>query len=246
MDFALLEPRTALARLAWRVFPGFCVLCRQRSRVPIDLCAECLDALPWTRRVCRRCALPLDAAPGDICAACIAAPPLHTRTVAPLRYRAEIVDLVHALKFDGDPVSGRVLATLLAAALRGAYADGGLPDLVVPVPLSARRLLARGQNQAGVLARRVADTFELAVDWDSCRRIRHTPPQTGRSRRERLTNLSRAFVCDADHSGRTIALVDDVMTTGATVRATTRCLLRAGAAEVHVWVAARTDRLSIR
>jgi ComF family protein len=246
MDAALLEPRTRLGRLAWRLLPGFCVLCRQRSHLPLDLCAECLAALPWAGRVCVQCALPLAGAPGDRCARCVARAPPWTRAVATLRYRGAAADLVRSLKFDGNAVSGRVLGTLIGAAVRDAYADRALPDIVVPVPLSLRRLLVRGQNQAGVLARHAARLLDLPVDWAGCRRVRHTAPQSGRSRRDRLRNPTGAFACATGYAGRIVAVVDDVMTTGATLGAVARCLRRSGAAEVHVWVGARTDPPTFR
>lgn len=246
MDAALLQPHSRLERWLWRLSPGFCIRCRQHGNLPIDLCEVCLRDLPWAVRACVRCALPLDDTPGEVCAACSARPPPWVRTVAPLRYRGAAIDLVHALKFDGDPVSARVLATFMTAAIGGAYRVQSLPEVVVPVPLSLRRLMLRGQNQAAVLARRVARPLRLPVDYDVCRRVRHTAPQTGRSRRERLTNLRGAFACEPCVEGKTVALVDDVVTTGATVRAVTRVLLDAGATAVHVWAAARTDRPGFR
>jgi len=149
---------------------------------------------------------------------------------------------VQALKFGHSRVHGRVLGTLLTSAVRRAYTGHPLPTLVVPVPLSTRRLLVRGQNQAGVLARHLSAETGLPVDWDRCCRIRHTAPQTGRSRRERLKNLAGAFAFEGSLAGETVALIDDVMTTGATARAVARCLLRHGAAAVHIWTAARTAR----
>jgi len=169
-----------------------------------------------------------------------------TRAVAALRYRGAATDLVRSLKFDGNAVSGRVLGTLIGAAVRDAYSERALPDLVVPVPLSLRRLLARGQNQAAVLARHAARLLGVPVDWEGCRRVRHTPPQSGRNRRDRLRNPTGAFACGTDYAGRIVAVVDDVMTTGATVGAVARCLRTSGAAEVHVWVAARTDAPTLR
>jgi ComF family protein len=246
MDAALLRPRSRLARWLWRLAPGFCIRCRQHGDLAIDLCEVCLRDLPWTVRACTRCALPLDDAPAEVCAACAARPPPWTRTIAPLRYRGAAIDLVRSLKFDGDPVSGRVLATLMKAAIDAAYDADARPQVVIPVPLSLRRLLLRGQNQAAVLARRVARPLRLPVDYDACRRVRHTAPQTGRSRRERRANLRGAFECTRRIEGQTVALVDDVVTTGATVRAVTRALLDAGAASVHVWAAARTDRPGFR
>jgi ComF family protein len=162
--------------------------------------------------------------------------------VAPLLYVDVVTDLVHALKFRGSRTHGRVLATILAASVERTYEASPPPSAIVPVPLSTRRLLARGQNQAAVIARRVGGELGIAVDYDSLRRIRHTAPQTGMTRRERLRNLAGAFDYRGALDGATVAIVDDVVTTGATVRAVARCLERHGAGDVHVWAVARTDR----
>ena len=113
----------------------------------------------------------------------------------------------------------------------------------MPVPLSRERLFRRGHNQAALLARWVGSTLDIAIDYGCCRRLRHTPPQTGLSRSARLRNLSGAFDVTRSFSNMSIALVDDVMTTGSTVTALTQTLLAAGAVDVHVWAAARTPQI---
>jgi len=190
----------------------------------------------------RSCATPLANADSLRCAACDARPPPFSRTIAPLLYDDVVAGLVHAHKFRGSTIHGRVIATLLAARVRAAYASTPLPSAIVPVPLSMRRLLRRGQNQAAAIARRVGATLGIPVDYDGLRRIRHTAPQSGMTRAQRLRNLAGAFAFHGTLDGTTVAVVDDVVTTGATVRAVARCLGRAGAGDVHVWAVARTDR----
>ena len=144
--------------------------------------------------------------------------------------------MVHRLKFRGSRIDARVLGGLLASAVAAAYAAQPMPDVIVPVPLSRRRLMRRGHNQAALLAQWLGATFEPTA----CERVRDTPPQAGLSRTLRLRNLTDAFATRRRFDDQCVAVVDDVMTTGTTVASLTRTLLAAGAKEVHVWVAART------
>lgn len=144
--------------------------------------------------------------------------------------------MVHRLKFRGSRIDARVLGGLLASAVARAYSDRPMPDVIVPVPLSRRRLLRRGHNQAVLLAQWLNVPFEPMM----CERIRDTPPQAGLSRTLRLRNLTDAFTTSGRFDDRCVAVVDDVMTTGTTVASLARTLLAAGAKEVHVWTAART------
>lgn len=232
--------RTRLDGLLWYLVPGICVLCNERSGVAMDLCPYCRDALPWLVHACPHCALPLRDVDAPRCAACAARPPPFVRTVAALRYAEPIARMVQRVKFGGNRVDARVLGSLLAERVASAYRDSAKPDVIVPVPLSRLRLLRRGHNQAALFARWVGRGSALHVDYDLCERTRHTRAQTGLSRSARLRNLTGAFTVRRRVADRTVAILDDVMTTGATVTALTRALLRAGACAVHVWVVART------
>ena len=115
-----------------------------------------------------------------------------------------------------------------------------IPDLLIPVPLHPQRLRERGFNQSLELARVVARHYGLTLDWRSCRRVRSTPAQSGLSEKARWRNLRDAFQITCEMSGRHLMLMDDVITTGATLSALSQALLRAGAARVDVWALART------
>ncbi len=240
MQWHAFTPRRGWERLGFSLFPGICVLCASSSDLPMDLCRACAADLPWNQRACPRCAVPIVASHMSMCGACLGRAPPQTRAIAALRYERDVPDMVTALKFGRSLVHGRILARLMTVALRDAYAGSALPDLLMPVPLSTRRLILRGHNQAGVLARRLGCELGMAVDYDTCRRVRHTQPQAGQSRAGRLRNLRGAFALVGPVPASTIAIVDAVMTTGTTVRTIARLLLGAGAAEVHVWAAART------
>jgi len=172
----------------------------------------------------------------------MAEPPPFERAVCALDYGFPWQSLITRFKFDGAVDLARPLAERLAAAVRGAGTDR--PDCVVPVPLSNRRLAERGFNQAWELARRVARGLHIPAHADALLRVIDTPHQAGLERRARLSNLHGAFATAAPYrsqlSGQHVALVDDVMTTGATLAAAAAALQRAGVARVQVWVLART------
>jgi ComF family protein len=244
--------RHRLDSLVWALLPGICILCNARTHATVDLCKACRAALPLVEKPCRRCASPVtdtDTDTGteaDICAACRLRPPPFVRTVAALSYVEPVTRMIHRLKFRGSRVDARVLGTLLAARIRDEYRhDAALPNLVIPVPLSRKRLLRRGHNQAALLARWACGALDrhVPVDYHSCIRTRDTPPQTGLNRAARLRNLEGAFDVTRALADARVAIVDDVMTTGSTITALTHTLLDAGAAEVHVWAVARTPRV---
>jgi ComF family protein len=176
------------------------------------------------------------------CGACLHQPPPYAHTVCVADYGFPWDRLVADFKFHGRAELAGVLARALTAAVRS---DGAvLPDCVLPVPMSSRRLAERGYNQAWELARRVAAALSLPASASLLLRPADAAQQIELGRTERLRNLRNAFMVDparrATLRGRRVALVDDVMTTGATAHAAAEALLRAGAAAVDVWVLART------
>jgi ComF family protein len=146
--------------------------------------------------------------------------------------------LVQRFKFAGDLAAGRWLAERLAERVSGE----ARPDLLVAPPLAVPRLRERGFNQALEIAKVVARRVHARCDIDGLVKARETAPQPGLSRRERRANLRDAFRCRRDVDGLHVAVVDDVMTTGATLDAVSSVLKRAGAARVSAWCVARTVR----
>ena len=215
------------------LFGGGCFLCRGAARGL--LCDDCGAELPRLQGPrCPRCAL---ASPGGaVCGRCLARPPRYDATVAALAYEFPADVLVHSLKFRGE----LALAPLLGALLRNAAA--GLPrvDCVLPVPLSRRRLAERGYNQAVELARPLALAAGAPLELFACERSRDTPQQADLPWSERAKNVRGAFRCARELAGKSIAVVDDVMTTGATLDELAGALKDAGATRVVNWVVART------
>ena len=219
----------------WRLMPGVCVLCRSRSGRPIDLCAACEADLPRNVDPCPRCAGPTPV-PGGTCPACQLAPPPYAAAVAPFLYRPPLTRLIHGLKRGNGLLEARVLAHLSLDAFRAAPP----PDVLVPVPLTWRRRVARGYNQAALLAARLARPSGLPVDYRSVTRVRHTAPQQSLDAASRRRGLRDAFSCREGLAGADVAIVDDVLTTGATAAEIARTLLGAGARTVRIWAVART------
>ena len=234
-----------LKNVQFALLPGTCILCRQPSHRHRDLCLVCQAALPRIREPCRHCGLPLPQSHPEppVCGTCLLQPPPFVRLVAPFCYSPPLPALIAAFKYDGRLVNGRVLAESLAACLHNRYGQAAMPAILAPVPLHRSRLRRRGFNQALELARRVSRLTAIPVAPRLLERHRDTPAQTGLGARERQRNLARAFTFKGDRRfvpGMTVALVDDVVTTTATVTALSRLLLRNGASEVHVWAVART------
>ena len=211
------------------LFGGACYVCRGRARG--ILCDACRAELPRLEgALCPRCALP---SPGAaLCGRCLAEPPAYDATVAPLAYDFPADALVHALKFRGE----LSLAPFLARILKEGLSAQERIDLVIPVPLAPARLRSRGYNQALEIARHLPGELDFAC----CVRERDATPQMELPWAARRRNVRGAFACRRALGGACVAVVDDVMTTGATVDEMARALKRAGAARVVNWVVART------
>ncbi len=222
-----------LETLGELLFGGSCFLCR--GKADALLCAACDADLPRLgAELCPRCAL---ASPGSaVCGRCLTQPPHYDATFAALAYRFPADELVQALKFRSELALAPLFAKLLAENLNGAEAV----DFILPVPLSARRLRERGYNQALEIARDVAGATRAKLAPELCERTRDTPSQMDLPIAQRATNVRGAFECLRLVEGARIAVLDDVMTTGATLNEIAATLKRAGAARVVNWVVART------
>ena len=220
----------------WLVTPT-CVLCGASTLRARHFCEGCEDSLPLLDSGCAVCATPLPgAAPGTlICGQCQRHPPRYACVHAPFRYAPPIDRLVQGAKYNGRFDWIDLLGRRLAEHV---HARAGEVDAIVPVPLHRSRLRRRGYNQSLELARPLAKRLRLPLRR-GIERIRATSPQTAISREDRRKNVRDAFAANVEFADLRVAVVDDVMTSGATVEAVARCLRRAGAITVEVWVVAR-------
>jgi len=208
-----------------------CLLCGAESG-PELLCADCAAELPALPEPCPRCALPSPG--GAVCGSCLNRPPHFDTTLALWRYEFPCDRLVQALKYRARlALAGFFARNLASRPLPGI-------DLVVPMPLHPKRLAERGFNQALEIARGVARHLGRPIEPRGVLRVKDTLPQTRLPYEERAKNVRGAFLCKLDLSGARVAVVDDVMTTGATLNELARVLKRSGATRVENLVIART------
>jgi len=223
-----------LERVIAVLLPQECLLCAAPSGAT-PLCTACAHTLPpLPTPSCPVCALPSPG--GTTCGACLKSPPAFDATIAVWRYAFPVDRLVQALKFEHR----LALAAVFAAAMRTNPPPHG--DLLLPLPLAAGRLRERGFNQAAEIARPLARHLRLPLSLDDCRRTRETAAQSSLPWKTRRRNVKNAFECATDLRDRHIIVIDDVMTTGATLDELARTLKQHGATTVTNWVVARALR----
>ncbi|TKV69634.1 ComF family protein [Marinobacter panjinensis] len=220
---------------------GQCVACLSPD-AHFGLCAPCRQDLPANRWHCRCCALPLAFA-GDqtLCGQCLQDLPPFSRVIAPWRYRFPVDSMIQRYKYNGQRVFARPLIhdfTDHLVSILDASPEHR-PDLLVASPMHPARRRKRGFNQAADIAEQISKRSGIPWTTDLVTRNRRTRPQRGLNREERQANL-RGIYRVASTPPSSIAIVDDVVTTGATARSLTEALLAAGAADVQVWALART------
>ncbi len=231
--------RTILAAVdglgAW-LWPPRCLLCGETGAQGRDLCRGCTAALPWNRNACLRCALPLPAA-AAACGDCLRRPPPLYESHAALVYGFPVDRLLPRLKFHADLACGRLLSQLMIDA----FAALPRAEALIPLPLHRARLRSRGYDQALELARPLSRAFGIPMLDGVLTRMRATAPQSRLDADARRRNLRGAFaVARGTTLPAHVTLIDDVMTTGATLNAAAKVLRRAGTLRVDAWVCART------
>lgn len=229
------------------VFPPRCGSCSALTESHGRLCASCWGKItflhsPW----CAACGYPFAYEMADeaaLCAACLEHKPHFAGHRAWLKYDEHSKKLLHDLKFHDKPLLLPLFGQWLAHAAQE-WSEAEKDLLIIPVPLHFWRLLKRRYNQAALLAQALSRHTGHPLLADALQRVKIRPPQAGLSRAQRLKNLRGVFAVNhkrkTDIEGRVILLVDDVMTTGATLNACARILKRAGAAKVYAVTVART------
>ncbi|TXI06614.1 MAG: ComF family protein [Rhizobium sp.] len=211
-----------------------CLYCGGPS-VKMAICAACTVSLPWIEQACSGCARPQNF--NGLCRRCLKKPMPFDAAWAAFQLDSPIREAIHTMKYRAGFAQAKLLGQLFAQKIGRRALP--LPAVIIPVPLHQGRLRIRGYNQSRELALAIQRSLAIEVAPDLARRIRATPDQIGQSRSQRQKNLRGAFAVDARIKGQHVALLDDVMTTGATLAELATAARRAGAARIEAWAIAR-------
>jgi len=219
--------------------PKKCYICTSRHRETLPICNGCFNDLPWLVNTCPRCALPLTPPynKNSPCGQCLKKPPAYHQIRAAFAYNFPINIMIMKAKFNNKVHYLRLLSLLFAQQL----SDSEQPDLIVPVPIHPQRLLRRQYNQASLIARHLSRQLHTPYSDALLSKVINTDQQSQLDARHRQRNIRGSFSCLSKPPTH-IALVDDVVTTGATVNELSRVLKQAGCQRVDVWALARTGK----
>ncbi|MBA3696058.1 MAG: ComF family protein [Methylotenera sp.] len=219
------------------ILKQLCTLCGSHDAGHLGLCESCLLDLPWhTVSQCPQCSLNSD---GNTCGSCLTAPPSFDATTALFTYDFPLDRLLQQYKYRESLQLANTFAMMLHQKL-SPQKNSSIIDLIIPMPMHAKRLQERGFNQAIEIAKLIAKFINLPLDYNACQRVKITPPQASLPLKERSKNIRGVFQCNKDVWSLNVAIVDDVMTTGASLDELAKTLKQAGAAHVECWVIART------
>lgn len=241
-----------IAQLTNSLLPGSCNFCQ--SPLPLSssaLCDLCIADLPHITTHCRRCSVPLASA--ELCGNCQKKPPAFRRCISSFDYQAPVDSIILRLKTDPYVAEINQLSSLLARRIAVTYHEAQLPcpRTLIPLPLHWLKMTRRSFNQSYIIAKLVANhlrrqhRIDVELRTDICKRIAHGQAQHQLSAKQRRAGIRNAFAAATptklDLQGLAIAVIDDVVTTGATANSVATALLKAGAAHVDIWSLARTS-----
>jgi ComF family protein len=226
----------ALGRTFDSLIPPRCLLCQEVVPRGQAFCCGCEAELPFNDACCARCAAAIHA--GELCGDCLRSPPPFDTAFSPLRYHHPVDHLVHLLKYAENPAMGRMMGRYLGGELL-AIRSTPWPDAIIPVALHRDRLRERGYNQALEICRTVSRVIGVPLDRDLVLRRKPTPPQVGRAKKDRQQNMRNAFILRRSPRFDNYAIIDDVITSGATVSAIAGVLRASGVKKIEVWSFAR-------
>ncbi|WP_350614327.1 ComF family protein [Pseudomonas sp. HY7a-MNA-CIBAN-0227] len=239
------QPRLKHEVYIWSKNNQICLICDEATDTAHSICNFCETELPWLMDHCEVCALPLPMA-GLTCGQCQRQPPTFKHVATPFTYSFPVDTLISRFKHQARWPLGHLLAHLLGQCLQDRYENAELtrPDCLFPVPMARRRLRERGYNQATMLARWLSQDLDIPCDERVLLRPHETVAQQDLDAKNRKSNLLKAFALapGAAVKGLHLALVDDVLTTGATANSLARLLIDAGARQVDVYCLARTPK----
>ncbi len=211
------------------------MLCADSNGGELALCPQCLNDLPWHQDgACPQCALP--SPDNHICGHCLNSAPAFDTTRALFRYAYPLDALLQKYKYQQN----LHIAKTFSALMQDSFKDLSPFNRIIPMPLHPKRLAERGFNQSLEIARLLAKNLQIELDTGSCSRIKFSPPQASLPHKARIKNMRGAFHCAISLAGQRVILLDDVMTTGASLHELAATVKAAGASHVECWVIART------
>lgn len=219
------------------LFPQRCPVCNKEAHdsSALPLCPDCWGSItPYRGPACRQCGVPTVSVHTGLCQSCIADPPAFSRAISYGIYEGALKEAIHLLKFNKHRRLAKPLAELLAEF------DLAGSDALIPVPVHLNQLRQREFNQTALIAKHLGKLIHIPLMIDGLKKVKDTAAQIDVDRKERLRNLKKAFAAAETVKGRRILLLDDVITTGATMRECAQTLTKAGAAEVTVVALARS------
>jgi len=225
--------------IQYTVLPPSCIFCGKKSEQKIDLCNACKNGIRKLESQCLYCAQAFDdpSLNHQICGSCQTSPHAFDKVYAPYLHQGEVRHLINQLKFEQAHKNARLLGLLISDFLIAEKAP--LPDCILPVPLHRERYQQRGYNQTLEIAKVISQKLSIPIDYNNCIRTHNTPHQISLSLKQRHKNMKGAFKVKSSISAKHIAVLDDVMTTGATANELAKTLKSAGVTRVDIWVCAR-------
>jgi ComF family protein len=236
------------------------MICGAHPHQQDNVCAPCLIDMPWNSSACSLCAEHMennDLNSDLICSHCLEEPPPYRRAVCAFDYLAPVNGLINLFKHQHNLAAGRLLTACLSKAISeansraGAQGESIMPQLLIPVPLHRHRLRQRGFNQAQFIATGLSQSLNLKMNTRLCSRGVYQAPQQEQSRQQRLSQMTGVFQIKSegiDQKINSIAIVDDVMTTGATAQALSSSLINAwsGPLDIQIWCVARAQSPNVQ
>lgn len=211
------------------------MLCAASDSGHLAICQDCLQDMPWQQpSVCPQCALP--AYGNRLCGDCLKSQPAFDITRALFHYDYPVDTILQRYKYQQTLHIAKTFSLLMEEA----FASANPFDRIIPMPLHPKRLAERGFNQSLEIAKLLARKLQIPLDTSACSRIKFSPPQASLPLKTRIKNMRGAFQCHTSLTGQRVILLDDVMTTGASLHELASTVKTAGASHVECWVVART------
>ena len=223
--------------LSW-LLPSRCLQCKSAIKSNTGpICTSCYTELPFQGNNCARCGQRYSSG-HDYCGRCLSSPPSFDQCFCPFEYKSGIKDLICSIKYREKPSLAKAAAQLLAREIT--ENDIELPQAIIPVPMHVKRLRSRGYNHANLIAKQLSLILDIEYIDDLIAKTKPTPAQAGLSLKKRQTNLKNSFKLTKSTKFSRIAIIDDVMTTGATAEEIAKILKKNGVDYIQVWGIAHT------